>query len=181
MSVIKEFREFIARGNVVDLAVGIIIGASFNAIVKSFVDQVMMPPIGWATGGLDFSKLQVMLPDNPTTPAVEAVPVMYGAFINTIVQFLITAFAVFILVKLVNAARRKQEAAPAGEAASAPTPTESLLGEIRDLLKAPSAAPAKSATPVAAPAKPSKVAATKPAAAKATPKAPAKPAPKPRK
>jgi large conductance mechanosensitive channel len=135
MSVIKEFREFIARGNVIDLAVGVIIGAAFNKIVTSLVDQVVMPPIGLAMGGLDFSKLEwVLKPEDPATEAVEKVAIMYGAFINTIIQFLITAFAVFLLVKLVNAARRKQEEAPAE--APAPTPSEALLTEIRDLLKA---------------------------------------------
>ena len=136
MSVLKEFREFIARGNVVDLAVGVIIGTAFNKIVTSLVDQVMMPPLGLIIGGLDFSKLSwVLKSDDPATEAVETVAIQYGAFVNTVIQFLITAFAVFLLVKLVNAARRQQEAEPAEAAPAAPTPTESLLGEIRDLLK----------------------------------------------
>ncbi|MBN9318248.1 MAG: large-conductance mechanosensitive channel protein MscL [Caulobacterales bacterium] len=173
MSVVKEFREFIARGNVIDLAVGVIIGASFNKIVGSFVDQVIMPPIGLATGGIDFSKLEWVLKPavaaTATAEAVEKVSIQYGAFINTIIQFLITAFAVFLLVKLVNAARRKEEEAPAEAAPAAPTPTESLLVEIRDLLKTPAPAPVVA---VAAPAP--KVAAPKPMVAKA----PAKPAAK---
>ena len=127
-----EFRDFIARGNVVDLAVGVIIGAAFNSIVKSLVDQVVMPPIGLATGGVDFSKLEwVLRPDDPATQAAEKVAVQYGAFINTVIQFLIVAFVIFMLVKAVNKLRRTEEAAPA-----APTPTEALLTEIRDELRA---------------------------------------------
>ena len=134
MSVIKEFREFIARGNVIDLAVGVIVGAAFNSIVKSLVDQVIMPPVGLVTGGLDFSKLEwVLRPENPATEAVEKVAIMYGAFINTVIQFLITAVAVFVLVKVINRIRRQEAEAPAEP--PAPTPTEALLVEIRDLLK----------------------------------------------
>lgn len=133
MSVVKEFREFIARGNVIDLAVGVIIGAAFNGIVKSLVDQVIMPPIGLLTGGLDFSKLEwVLRPENPATEAIEKVAVQYGAFINTLIQFFIVAFVVFLLVKAVNGIRRADAADP--EAPPAPTPQEKLLTEIRDLL-----------------------------------------------
>lgn len=140
MSVLKEFREFIARGNVVDLAVGVIIGGSFGAIVKSLVDQVVMPPIGLVTGGIDFSELEwVLRPENPATEAIEKVAVGYGAFINTVIQFLIVAAAVFLLVKAINAARRETPAEP--EAPTGPTPSEALLTEIRDLLQA-QAAPA---------------------------------------
>jgi large conductance mechanosensitive channel len=135
MSILTEFREFIARGNVIDLAVGVIIGASFNKIVESLVNQVVMPPIGVVTGGIDFSDLQFVLkPDDPTTAASELVAIQYGAFINTLIQFIIVAWVIFLLVKLVNSMRRKQEeAAPAAPAA--PTPSEALLTEIRDLLK----------------------------------------------
>ena len=133
MSVVKEFREFIARGNVIDLAVGVIIGAAFNGIVKSLVDQVIMPPIGLLTGGLDFSKLEwVLRPEDPATEAIEKVAVQYGAFINTLIQFFIVAFVVFLLVKAVNGIRRADAAEP--EAPPAPTPQEKLLTEIRDLL-----------------------------------------------
>ena len=138
MSIISEFREFIARGNVIDLAVGVIIGAAFNGIVKSLVDQVIMPPIGLLTGGVDFSDLQwVLKRDDPATPAVDPVAVQYGAFINTCIQFVIVAWVVFILVKLVNVIRRAEAHKPPHEkaAAPAPTPTEALLTEIRDLLK----------------------------------------------
>ena len=130
----KEFREFIARGNVVDLAVGVIIGGAFGAIIKSLVDQVIMPPIGLVTGGVDFTELKwVLKPADAATKHAE-VAIQYGAFINTIIQFLITAAAVFALVKVVNILRRKQAEAPAEPAA--PTTSEALLTEIRDLLKA---------------------------------------------
>ena len=134
MGIFSEFREFIARGNVIDLAVGVIIGASFNKIVDSLVNQVVMPPIGLALGGIDFSKLQFVLkPDDPATAASELVAIQYGAFINTVIQFLIVAWVVFLMVKLINKLRREQAADPATDA---PTPTEALLAEIRDELKA---------------------------------------------
>jgi large conductance mechanosensitive channel len=140
MSIVKEFREFIARGNVIDLAVGVIIGAAFNSIVKSLVDQVVMPPIGLLTGGLDFSKMQwVLKPEDPATEAVELVAIQYGAFINTVIQFLIVAVVVFLLVKLVNQMRRAEAAESAPETPPAPTPQEKLLTEIRDLLAKPKA------------------------------------------
>jgi large conductance mechanosensitive channel len=130
MSIFSEFREFISRGNVIDLAVGVIIGAAFGNITKSLVDQVIMPPIGLAMGGIDFSQLQwVLKPDDPATAASELVAIQYGAFINTLIQFLIVAVAVFLLVKLVNTLRRQQAAVPE------PSASESLLTEIRDLLK----------------------------------------------
>lgn len=150
MSIVKEFREFIARGNVIDLAVGVIIGAAFNGIVKSLVDQVIMPPIGLLTGGLDFSKLEwVLKPEDPATEAVEKVAVQYGAFINTLIQFLIVAFVVFLLVKLVNAVRRADAQTVAPAAPPAPAPQEVLLTEIRDLLAKGS--PAPKAAPKSAP------------------------------
>ena len=136
MGMASEFREFIARGNVVDLAVGVIIGAAFNDIVKSLVDQVVMPPIGLVTGGIDFSRLEwVLKPEDPATEAVEKVAIQYGAFLNTVIQFLIVAVVVFLLVKGINRLRRKQAAEPEA-APAAPTPTEALLTEIRDELRA---------------------------------------------
>jgi large conductance mechanosensitive channel len=127
--------SIISRGNVVDLAVGVIIGAAFNGIVKSLVDQVVMPPIGLLTSGVDFSKLEwVLRPDDPATSKNELVAIQYGAFINTVIQFVIIAVVVFAIVKLVNGMRRKDAQTPA--AAPAPTPTERLLTEIRDALKA---------------------------------------------
>ena len=162
VTMFSEFREFIARGNVIDLAVGVIIGAAFNKIVAALVDQVVMPPIGLLMGGVDFSRLQwVQRPDNPATPDIDVVAIQYGAFINTIIQFLIVAWAVFIMVKLVNSMRRKEAAAPAEP--TAPPPQEALLMEIRDLLKA---------QPVAAAAP--KAAAAGPAAKTVAAKAPAR-------
>ncbi len=132
MSLLTEFREFAARGNVVDLAVGVIIGASFGKIVTSLVDQIIMPPIGLLLGRVDFSKLEwVLVPENPATEAIEKVAIQYGAFINTLIQFLIVAFVVFLLVKGINKMRREQPAE-----AAAPSATEALLAEIRDELKA---------------------------------------------
>lgn len=137
MGVFQEFKEFAVKGNVVDMAVGIIIGAAFGGIVQSLVDQVIMPPIGLITGGVDFSELKwVLTPDNPATEAVEEVAIQYGAFINTVIQFLIVAFVVFMLVKGINKLRREKAAEPAPETPPAPTPTEALLAEIRDELKA---------------------------------------------
>ncbi|SFS84610.1 large-conductance mechanosensitive channel protein MscL [Brevundimonas viscosa] len=136
MGMASEFREFIARGNVIDLAVGVIIGAAFNDIVKSLVDQVVMPPVGLLTGGVDFSRLEwVLRPENPATEAVEKVAIQYGAFINTLIQFVIVALVVFLLVRGINRLRRQQAAAPEATPA-APTPTETLLAEIRDELRA---------------------------------------------
>ena len=138
MGVFSEFREFIARGNVVDLAVGVIIGAAFNDIVKVLVDQVVMPPIGMLTSGVDFSKLAVVLkPDDPTTAASELVAIQYGALINAGIKFLIVAWVVFLLVKAVNKLKDATAKKEAAEAAAAPAgPTElAVLLEIRDALK----------------------------------------------
>jgi len=146
MSVFSEFRAFISRGNVVDLAVGVIIGAAFGKIVTSLVEQIVMPPIGWLIGKVDFSALKLVLaPADPATKTAE-VAIGYGAFINTVIQFVIVAFAVFLLVKVVSALRRAEAAAPAEPAA--PTPQETLLTEIRDLL-ALQTTPAKAAAAIA--------------------------------
>jgi large conductance mechanosensitive channel len=139
---LKEFRDFIARGNVMDLAVGIIIGAAFTAIVNSLVTDLINPIIGFVTGGLDFTNLFVNLGDGEYVSLAAAreagAPVFaYGAFLTAVINFLIIAFVVFMLVKAVNrireAAKGKEEEAPPPPAG--PTP-EQLLGEIRDLLKA---------------------------------------------
>ncbi|MCF3096150.1 large-conductance mechanosensitive channel protein MscL [Aeromonas australiensis] len=131
MSLIQEFKAFAARGNVIDMAVGIIIGAAFGKIVSSFVGDVIMPPIGLILGGVDFSDLAVTLKAaEGTTPAVV---IAYGKFIQTIIDFLIIAFAIFMGLKAINTLKKKQEeeaAAPAG-----PTKDQELLTEIRDLLK----------------------------------------------
>ncbi len=134
MSILSEFREFIARGNVIDLAVGVIVGAAFNDIVKSLVDNVVMPPIGLVLSGIDFSGLAwVLKPDNPLTKVNEEVAIRYGLFINTGIKFIIVAWVVFLLVKGVNTIRRADAAKP--EEPAAPPPQEALLIEIRDLLK----------------------------------------------
>jgi large conductance mechanosensitive channel len=128
---LKEFRDFIARGNVVDLAVGVIIGGAFGAIVKTLVDQIIMPPIGLLTGGVDFAALKLVL--KPAAGKAAEVAIGYGVFINTIIQFLIIAAAIFLMVKAINSLRREEAQAPVEPAA--PTTSEALLTEIRDLLK----------------------------------------------
>ena len=135
-TVFAEFREFIARGNVMDLAVGVIIGAAFGDIVKSLVDNVVMPPIGMALGRVDFSQLKLTLQAaDPATHTAE-VAILYGAFFNTLIQFLIVAAVVFLIVRAINNMRRKEvEAPPAPAAPPEPTPSEALLSEIRDLLR----------------------------------------------
>jgi large conductance mechanosensitive channel len=138
--ILGEFREFIARGNVIDLAVGVIIGAAFNDIVKSLVDQVVMPPIGLLLSGFDFSHLEwVLKPDNPRTKANELVAVQYGLFFNAMIKFVIVAWVVFLMVKVVNVIRRRDAANK--DQPKAPTPQEALLTEIRDLLKAQAGPP----------------------------------------
>jgi large conductance mechanosensitive channel len=134
VTMLREFREFIARGNVIDLAVGVIIGAAFGKIVTSLVDNVVMPPIGLMLGKVDFAQLKIVLqPADPATKVAE-VAIQYGAFFNTIIQFLIVAFIIFLMIKLMNTMRRQEAKEPSPT--PAPTPTETLLGEIRDLLKA---------------------------------------------
>ncbi|HHQ4803948.1 large-conductance mechanosensitive channel protein MscL [Aeromonas veronii] len=131
MSLIQEFKAFAARGNVIDMAVGIIIGAAFGKIVSSFVGDVIMPPIGLILGGVDFSDLAVTL--KAAEGATPAVVIAYGKFIQTIIDFLIISFAIFMGLKAINTLKKKQEeeaAAPAG-----PTKDQELLTEIRDLLK----------------------------------------------
>jgi large conductance mechanosensitive channel len=130
MSVIKEFREFAVKGNVVDMAVGIVIGAAFGKIVSSFVGDVLMPPIGILLGGVDFTSLKITLKE--AAGNVPAVTLNYGSFIQTVVDFTIIAFAIFLVVKAINRLKQKQEEAPA---APSPTNEEKLLAEIRDLLK----------------------------------------------
>jgi large conductance mechanosensitive channel len=137
LSMISEFREFIARGNVVDLAVGVIIGAAFNDIVKTLVDQIVMPPIGLLLSGVDFANMQwVLKRDDLTTKADELVAIKYGLLFNATLKFLIVAWVVFMLVKLVNAVRRWEAAQPEPVPPPPPSPQEALLIEIRDLLKA---------------------------------------------
>jgi large conductance mechanosensitive channel len=131
MSIVKEFKTFATRGNVVDLAVGIIIGAAFGKIVTSFVGDVLMPPIGMLLGGVDFSSFAITL--KQATAEAPAVAIHYGVFLNTIIDFVIVAFAIFLMIKGLNAMQKKAEEAPA--APPAPSKQEVLLAEIRDLLK----------------------------------------------
>jgi large conductance mechanosensitive channel len=128
----KDFRDFIARGNVLDLAVAVVIGAAFGKIVTSFVNDIIMPPIGVLTGGMDFASLKWVLKPGDAAAKIAEVSVNYGVFINTIIQFLIIAAAIFLIVRMVNNMQKKPpEEVPAP---AAPTPTEALLSEIRDLL-----------------------------------------------
>ena len=133
MGMASEFREFIAKGNVVDLAVGVVIGAAFGKIVNTLVEKVIMPPIGLAIGGVDFAKLGIVL-KNATVDAagkeVPAVVLAYGEFINALIQFVIIAFAIFLVVKAINRMRK-----PAQDAPAAVTEDVLLLREIRDALK----------------------------------------------
>jgi large conductance mechanosensitive channel len=136
MGMMSEFKEFAMRGNVVDLAVGVVIGGAFGKIVGSLVDQIIMPPIGILTGGVDFSALKwVLKPGDDSDPKhkIAEVAIGYGAFLNTVLQFIIIAFAIFIVVKAINRVSRKPEPAPAPPP---PTPEDVLLlREIRDSLK----------------------------------------------
>lgn len=139
MSMLKEFKEFAMRGSVMDLAIGVVLGAAFGLIVASLVSDVIMPPIGLAMGKVDFSQQRVVLKDAPDPAKIDGatglpageVSIRYGRFLNTIINFLIVAFAIFVVVKLINMTRRKEAAlgGPAG-----PTKSEVLLTEIRDLL-----------------------------------------------
>lgn len=135
MGMIKEFKEFALRGNVVDMAVGIVIGAAFGKIVNSLVTDILMPPLGAITGGVDFSSKVLTLKDAITEgdKAIPAVTLNYGLFINNIISFVIVAFALFMVIKAMNTLKKKQEAAPAAPAA--PPADVVLLTEIRDLLK----------------------------------------------
>jgi large conductance mechanosensitive channel len=133
MAIGKEFKEFAMRGNVVDLAVGVIIGAAFGSIVTSLVKDVIMPPIGYITGGVDFSDKKITLIKADPAHKVLENAIKYGSFINTVIQFLIVAFCIFMVVKVINALK-KQEPAPAPAPDPEPTKEELLLTEIRDLL-----------------------------------------------
>ena len=144
MSLAKEFKEFISRGNVVDLAVGVIIGGAFGGIVSSLVKDVIMPPIGYMMSGIDFSSLKLVIaqatssqdpkfPNDPTKLITHPeVAIGYGAFLNTVINFLIVAAVIFAVIKAINSLKRKEAEAPAAPAA--PTTDQLLLTEIRDLL-----------------------------------------------
>ncbi|MEM7077183.1 MAG: large-conductance mechanosensitive channel protein MscL [Pseudomonadota bacterium] len=137
MSMMSEFKDFAMRGNVVDMAVGIVIGGAFGKIVSSFVADVLMPPIGLLLGGVDFSDLMITLKE--ATEGAEAVAMKYGVFIQTVVDFLIIAFAIFLVVKAMNSVMDQvKEDEPEPEPAAPPEPSaeEKLLTEIRDALRA---------------------------------------------
>lgn len=128
MGFVKEFKAFAMRGNVMDMAVGIVIGAAFGKIVTSLVNDIIMPPVGMLLGGVDFSSLSVPL--KAAAENLPAVTLKYGAFVNTIIDFLIISFAIFLAIKGLNAMKRKQEETPA-----APPIQEMILREIRDILR----------------------------------------------
>jgi large conductance mechanosensitive channel len=132
VSVFKEFREFVARGNVVDLAIGVIIGGAFGKIVTSLVTDVVMPPIGLALGGVDFSALKIVLKPADIAGKTAEVAIRFGVFLDATLQFLVVALVIFLAIKSINAVSRKAEAAP--EPVQGPTATEILLAEIRDLI-----------------------------------------------
>ena len=131
MGMMSEFKSFAMRGNVVDMAVGIIIGGAFGKIVSSFVSDVLMPPIGLMMGGVDFADLSIVL--QAATEGAEAVTLNYGSFIQTVVDFIIIAFAIFMAIKAMNNLKKKEEEKPA--APPAPSAEVELLTEIRDSLK----------------------------------------------
>jgi large conductance mechanosensitive channel len=132
MGMMQEFKKFAMRGNVVDMAVGIVIGAAFGKITTSFVNDVLMPPIGLLVGGIDFSDLSITL--KQASGDVPAVTLNYGMFVNTVLDFVIIAFTIFLVVKAMNSMKKKEEAAPAEP--PAPSKEEVLLTEIRDALRA---------------------------------------------
>jgi large conductance mechanosensitive channel len=134
MSVLQEFKAFAVKGNVIDMAVGIVIGAAFGKIVSSFVGDMIMPPIGVLLGGVDFSDLAITL--KAAEGDIPAVVMSYGKFIQTVIDFTIIAFAIFMGLKAINSLKRAEEKAAAEAPAPAPSTEELLLTEIRDLLKA---------------------------------------------
>jgi large conductance mechanosensitive channel len=136
MGILKEFKDFAVKGNAVDMAVGVIIGAAFGKIVSSIVDDLIMPPIGWLIGGVDFKDLKVTLPSMDLgVEKMAPATINYGNFIQTLLDFVIVAFCVFMLVKAINHLARKKEVPAAPPAPPQPTKEELLLSEIRDLLK----------------------------------------------
>ncbi len=137
---LNDFKAFALRGNVVDMAIGIIIGAAFGKIVSSLVNDILMPPLGWMIGGVDFKELSITLPtaaiDAVTGMDAQPVVIAYGNFLQVIFDFIIVAFCIFLLIKGITKLQHKQDETPAAPAAPAPTPEDiELLREIRDLLK----------------------------------------------
>lgn len=131
MSLMKEFKEFAVKGNAIDMAVGIVLGIAFGKIITSLVSDIIMPPIGILIGGVNFANLVIILKE--ATGSAKAVTLNYGVFIDTIIQFIIIAFSIFIVVKAINSMKKKKEEKPA--APPIPPRQEVLLAEIRDLLK----------------------------------------------
>ncbi len=134
MSMLQEFKEFAMRGNVVDLAVGVIMGAAFGPIVSTLVDKVIMPPIGLAMGGVDFSNYKLVLKAANEAAKQQEVAISYGLFINAVINFAITAIAIFILVKAINEMRKRMEKEKAAAPPPPPPASEVYLKEIRDAL-----------------------------------------------
>lgn len=136
MGMLKEFKEFAIKGNLIDMAVGVVMGGAFGKVVSSFIDGMVMPAIGMISGGVDFTQKKIVLKDavaasaDGSVPAVAEVAIKYGDFISQIITFLVVAWVVFIVIKAINKMKKAEEAAPA-----APTAEETLLTEIRDLLK----------------------------------------------
>ena len=142
MGMLKEFKSFAMKGNVLDLAVAVIIGGAFGKIITSFVNDVLMPPIGLLLGNTDFSNLRIVLKEGSEavmsgneviTPAVTEVAIKYGAFVNTVLDFLIVVFSILMVIRVFNKMKKKEEATP--DAPPAPSKEEVLLTEIRDILK----------------------------------------------
>ncbi len=132
MAIVKEFKEFAMRGSVIDLAVGVVIGAAFGSIVTSLVKDIIMPPIGILLGKVDFAEKKYVIISSDPAHKVAEVAIRYGNFITVVFQFVIVAFCIFLVVKGINAMKKKEEAAPAPD--PVPTAEETLLTEIRDLL-----------------------------------------------
>ena len=134
---INEFKAFAVKGNAVDMAVGVIIGGAFGKIVSSIVNDLIMPPIGWLIGGVNFSDLKITLPAEKIADGIEmqAATINYGSFIQNLIDFVIIAFCVFLLVKGINKLANKKQEKPAPTPAPEPSAEEKLLAEIRDLLK----------------------------------------------
>lgn len=137
MGMMKEFKEFAMKGNLVDMAIAFVMGGAFGKVTTSFIEGIVMPIVGKLTGGVDFSKMQYKIKDAELDAAgketAAAVFIKYGAFITTVVDFIVVAFVMFMIVKTINKMKKKEEAAPATP--PAPTATETLLAEIRDALK----------------------------------------------
>ena len=134
MGFLKEFKDFALRGNVIDLAVGVVIGGAFGKIVTSLVSDIIMPQIGYLTGGVDFAELRYVLREANVAQEIEEVAITYGNFVNVVIQFLIIAFCIFLAIKALNSLKKKEEVKE-DTAVPVPTKEETLLAEIRDILK----------------------------------------------